>query len=116
MAFVVSGFDISVNRFDFGVDLVWNLKNKDGSAFDLSGYDVEFILKREKYIDDADAIFSTRVVGAGSSVVIPLTEEMTSSEAGVYHYALRLIKQGVYVDTIVQAEFVIVCNSFSEGA
>lgn len=114
--FGVKGYDITVNRYDYGANIVWNLKNPDGSEFDLSGLQVEVIIKKEEYHDDASAIYNTVVNGVGSSVIVPLTEQMTGNEVGVYYYALRLIKDGAFVDTILRAKFIISCNTFQEAA
>lgn len=116
MAFVVNGNDITVNHFDFGINLVWNFKKTDGSSFDLSGYNVQFIIKKEKYQDDADAIFDTMIVGNGNKITIPLTDEITQNPVDTYHYALRLIKNGVFVNTVLSAKFIISCNTFESKA
>ena len=115
MAFSINGFDITVNRFDYGVDIVWNVKNKDGTPYDLAGYTIQFILKKESYQDDADAIFSTTIMGYGSQIRIPMTEDMTKAEVGTYHYALRLYRNDEFVNTFLQAKFNISCNVFAEA-
>lgn len=116
MAFVVNNYDITVDRFDYGVDMVWELKNPDGTNFDLDGYDVQFIVKAEKYQEDSQAVFNTTISGSESSVSIPLTESLTSNPVGTYYYALRLIRGGQFVDTILQSKFIICGNTFAEGA
>ena len=116
MAFSINGFDITVNHFDFGVNLVWNFKKTDGNNFNLSGYNVQFIIKKEKYQDDGNAIFNTVVVGDGNKITIPLTEEITKNPVDTYHYALRLIKDGVFVNTVLSAKFIISCNTFESEA
>lgn len=115
MGFCVNKNDISVNRFDYGVDIVWNTKNKDGTPYDLSGYTIQFILKKESYQDDADAIFSTTIEGSGSQIRIPMTADITGAEVGVYHYALRMYRDDVFVNTFLQAKFNINCNVFAEA-
>lgn len=116
MAFGVNGKDITVNRFDYGVNLVWTFKDVDGSDFELSGYNVQFIIKKEKYQDDTHAIFETTVAGDGNKITIPLTEEITSNPVDTYHYALRLVQDGVFVDTVLSAKFIISCNTFESEA
>ena len=116
MAFSVNGYDISVTRYDYGVNLIWNIKNPNGSGFDLSDYQVQLIIKKEKYLDDADAIFNTVIDGSGSQIVIPLTEQMVNVPTDTYYYALRLIKDDTFVNTILQAKFIVSCNTFESEA
>lgn len=113
MAFSVNGFDISVNRYDYGVDMTFTLTNPDGSSFDLSGYTVQFVIKAQKYQEESIYEFSGEF--EGNVIRIPLVEEITANDAGPYYYAIRLIKNGVFVDTILQANFMIVCNTFQES-
>ena len=115
MAFSINGFDITVNRFDYGVDIVWNAKNKDGTPYDLSGYRIQFILKKESYQDDESAVYNLMLDGDGSQIRIPLVSEMTSGEVGTYHYALRLWRDDVFVNTFLQAKFNVSCNVFAEA-
>ena len=115
MAFIVNNYDIAVDRFDYGVDMVWDLKNPDDTDFNLDDYDVQFIVKAAKYEEDSQAIFNTIINGSESSVSVPLMESLTSNPAGTYYYALRLIRDGQFVDTILQAQFIIRGNTFAEG-
>lgn len=115
MAFSINGFDITVNRFDFGVDILFNVKNRDGTPFDLTGYKVQFILKKEAYQDDESAVYNLMLDGEDSQIRIPLVSEMTGGEVGTYHYALRLYRDDVFVNTFLQAKFNISCNVFSEA-
>lgn len=115
MAFSINGFDITVNRFDYGVDIIWNVKNKDGTPYDLSGYRIQFILKKEAYQDDENAVYNLMLDGEGSQIRIPLVSEMTNGEVGTYHYALRLYRDDVFVNTFLQAKFNVSCNVFAEA-
>lgn len=116
MAFGVCRQNISVNRFDYGVDIIWNLSNEDGTPFDVTGYEVQVIIKSDSYTPDEDAIFNQIVMGEGNSVSIPLEESLTSNPVGTYVYALRLIRNGSFVDTIIQGKFNIIDNVFNEAA
>lgn len=115
MAFSINGFDITVNRFDYGVDIIWNVKNPDGTPYDLSGYTIQFILKKNAYDDDKNAVYDITIDGVGSQIKIPLGSEMSSGEVGVYNYALRLYRDNVFVNTFLQAKFNISCNVFAEA-
>lgn len=116
MAFGVCRNNIKVDRFDYGVDIIWNIIDEETKMpFDLSGYEIQIIIKKDTYAADKNAIFDTTVTGDGSQVVLPLEEELTKNLPGTYYYALRLIEDGRFVDTIIQAQFIICSNTFSEA-
>lgn len=114
MAFVANGFDITIDRFDHGVNLVWNLKHADGSDYDLTGYEAQIIIKKNAYDPDTTAIFDSTISGSGSSISFLIEDDLASNPSDTYHYAIRLIK-GDFVDTILQAKFKICGNTFAQG-
>ena len=116
MGFCVNRNDISVDRFDYGVDVVWNLTDTDGNPYDVTGMEIQIIVKQNKYTPDSKSIYNQTIVGNGSTITMPLDQELTGNNPGAYYYALRLIENGNFVDTFIQAQFIIIQNTFSEGA
>lgn len=111
MGFCVNRNDISVDRFDYGVDIVWEIQNNDDTPFDLSGYQVQLIIKQHKYTADSMALYNNISDGSANSVTLQLSEDYTSNPAGAYYYAIRIIKNE-FVNTIIQGRFIIVSNTF----
>lgn len=116
MAFAVNGYDITVNRNDYGVNIVWNFKYPDGGDFALDEYDLQLIIKKQKYLSDSESVFETTQKMSGNKFIMPLTEEITKNEVGVYYYAIRLIRGDDFVNTVLEGKFNIVCNTFEQGA
>lgn len=116
MAITNTGYDIWVHQFDHGVDIEFALTNEDDTPFDLVGYDAQFIVKKNKNDDDATAIADITLSDFVDSVIsIPLDKALTENEPGEYCYAIRLYKGDVFVNTIVQAKFNIMDNTFESG-
>lgn len=116
MGFCVNRNNITVTRFDYGVSLVWNAKDSEGNPVDITGCEVQVIIKRNTYCPDSSAILNETIFAEGTSVEISITKELTSNPVGTYYYALRLMENGTFVDTLIQAQFIISQNTFSEGA
>jgi hypothetical protein len=116
MGFYVLKNNITVTRFDYGVDIIWNLRKADGSEAEVEGYEVQVIIKKDLYMPDSAAIYDEKFVVENSCIRMPLEESLTSNTEGTYAYAIRLIEDGVFVDTLIQAQFIISKNTFSEAA
>lgn len=114
MAFNKTIYDIKVDQFDYGVNLKFNLTNPEGTTFDLTGYDAEFILKANKDDDDSKAIANVKPTLEEGVITVPIDEKMASCPVGKYYYAIRLIGNG-YVNTIIQAKYIIENNTFESG-
>ncbi len=116
MAIKVIGKDIYVDQFDYGVDVKFNVKNTDGTPYDLTDYTAQFIVKAKKDDDDTQAIACV-ILGSFTDNVMAVTLEKYISEnpVGQYYYAIRLFKGGVFVNTIVQGKFNIENNTFENG-
>lgn len=115
---------ITIDRFDEGVNLNFNIKNPDGTPFDLLGYDAQFIVKADKDKADSTAIYDTideLIVDVDNSIVkVPIREELSSHKAGGYYYALRLLSQKAdnnygFVYTAIQGHLYIKDNVFESG-
>ena len=109
--------NIFVDRYDFGTNLKYELYDRDNDPFNISTYAVSIIIKKKKSADDSTAIYShTFTAGSFTSNVIniPVAQNMTSSAAGTYFYAIRISKAS-FVSTIVQANWTINENSFNEA-
>lgn len=112
----ISGKDIYVDQYDFGVNVKFNIKNKDGTPYDLTGYEAQFIVKLKKDDDDTLAIESVILSDFADNVItVPIDKYLTENPVGTYCYAIRLFKSGVFVDTIIQAKFNIANNTFESG-
>lgn len=112
MAITNIGNDIYVDQYDCGVDVQFKLTNEDGTAFDLTDYVAEFIVKAKK--NDTQVIVQENVECSDNVITVPITSEISSNPVGAYHYAIRLIKDE-FVNTIIQAKFNIVNNTFESG-
>lgn len=115
---------ITIDRFDEGVNLNFNIKNPDGTPFDLLGYDAQFMVKADKDKADSTAIYDTideLVIDIDNSIVkVPIREELSSHKAGGYYYALRLLSQKAdnnyaFVYTAIQGHLYIKDNVFESG-
>lgn len=115
---------ITIDRFDEGVNLNFNIKNPDGTPFDLLGYDAQFIVKADKDKADSTAIYDTideLIIDIENSIVkVPIREELSSHKAGGYYYALRLLSQKAdnnyaFVYTAIQGHLYIKDNIFESG-
>lgn len=114
MAIKKVGYDIYIDQFDCGVDIKFNLKNSNGTPFDLTGYTAQLIVKKDKDDEDVYAIYSTNAVCENNTVLISIDKTVSSKPVGSYFYAIRLIKRD-FVNTILQASFNIVNNTFESG-
>ncbi len=116
MAIKVIGKDIYVDQYDCGVDVKFNVKNTDGTPYDLTGYEAQFIVKLKKDDDDSQAveniILSTNV---DNVITVPIDKYLSDNPVAAYYYAIRLFKGGVFVNTIIQGKFNIVNNTFESG-
>ena len=116
---------ITIDRFDEGVNLNFNVKNTDGTPFNLDGYQAQFIVKADKDKADGTAIYDTideLIVDVDNSIVkVPIREKLSSHKAGGYYFALRLLSQkseeGNYgfVYTAIQGHLYIKDNVFESG-
>lgn len=115
---------ITIDRFDEGLNLNFNIKNPDGTPFDLLGYDAQFIVKADKDKADSTAIYDTideLVIDIDNSIVkVPISEKLSSHKAGGYYYALRLLSQKAdnnyaFVYTAIQGHLYIKDNVFESG-
>lgn len=115
---------ITIDRFDEGVNLNFNIKNPDGTPFDLLGYDAQFIVKADKDKADTTAIYDTideLIIDIENSIVkVPIHEKLSSHKAGGYYYALRLLSQKAdnnyaFVYTAIQGHLYIKDNVFESG-
>lgn len=115
---------ITIDRFDEGININFNIKNPDGTPFDLLGYDAQFIVKADKDKADTTAIYDTineLVIDIDNSIVkVPIREELSSHKAGGYYYALRLLSQKAdnnygFVYTAIQGHLYIKDNVFESG-
>lgn len=108
--------DIHIDQYDYGVDIKFNLTTKQNTPFNLNGYEVQLIIKAKKDDLDEKAIYNKIFVcKEGNTIRIPVEKELTSNPVGNYFYAIRLIKDGIYVNTIIQARLYIKNNTFEEG-
>lgn len=116
MAIKVIGKDIHVDQYDCGVDIKFNVKNTDGAPYDLSGYAAQFIVKLKKDEDDSQAVESRVLLGGEDGVItVPIDKHLTENPVANYYYAIRLFKDDVFVNTIIQGKFNIVNNTFENG-
>lgn len=117
MAITNTGYDIWVHQFDHGVDIEFALTNEDGTPFDLTGYTAQFIVKKNKSDDDSQAIDDLLILSDFTDNVIrvPIDKDLTENAPGMYCYAIRLYKGGDFVNTVVQAKFNILDNTFESG-
>ena len=115
---------ITIDRFDEGVNLNFNIKNPDGTPFDLLGYDAQFIVKADKDKADSTAIYDSideLIIDVENSTIrVPIREKLSSHKAGGYYYALRLLSQKLdnnyaYVYTAIQGNLYIKDNVFESG-
>ena len=44
-----------------------------------------------------------------------MNKKLTANENGIYFYAIRLIKDNVFVNTIIQGKIKILNNTFEHG-
>ena len=116
MGFCVNRNNITVSRFDYGVDIIWKAQDSNGTPVDITGCDVQIIIKKNFYQPDSAAIYDQIVSADGSDIILPLSKELTSNPAGTYSYGLRLIENGEFVDTLMTGQFIIATNVFSEAA
>ena len=108
--------DLIVDQYDYGVDVCFKLNTKTGTPFELEGYDAQFIIKENKNDLDEKAIYNKSFVcEKGNTIVIPIDSVLSSNKIGNYFYAIRLMKNGVYVNTVIQARFYIKDNTFETG-
>ena len=103
--------DIYVDQFDCGVDVEFKLSNTDGTPYDLQDYEIQFIVKPSKDVDDEKAIANKMLEYTDNSIVVTIDEDLSSNPVGLYYYAIRLIKAD-FVYTIVQAKLIIDNNTF----
>ena len=116
MAIKVIGKDIYVDQYDCGVNINFNVKNTDGTPYNLTGYSVQFIVKLKKDDDDSQAIDDTILFGGKDGIItVPIDKYLTENPVANYYYAIRLFKNGDFVNTIIQAKFYIVNNTFENG-
>lgn len=116
MAIKVIGKDIYVDHFDCGVDVKFPVKNTDGTPYDLTGYEAQFIVKADKDAEDSTAIADVTLSDLSDGVItVPIDKELSNHPVDTYCYAIRLFKNGDFVNTIVQAKFNIVNNTFENG-
>lgn len=117
MAITNTGYDIWVHQFDHGVDIEFELTNEDDTPYDLAGYSAQFIVKKNKSDDDSQAIDELLILSdfADNIIRVPIDEDLTKHEPDEYCYAIRLFKNGDYVNTIVQAKLTIMDNTFESG-
>ncbi len=116
---------ITIDRFDEGININFNIKNPDGTPFDLLGYDAQFIVKADKDKADTTAIYDTvneLVIDIDNSIVkVPIREKLSSNKAGGYYYAIRLLSQKsedgnyAFVYTAIQGHLYIKDNVFESG-
>lgn len=115
---------ITIDRFDEGLNLNFNIKNPDGTPFDLLGYDAQFIVKADKDKADSTAIYDTIdeliIDIENSTIKVPIHEKLSSHKAGGYYYALRLLSQKAdnnyaFVYTAIQGHLYIKDNVFESG-
>lgn len=114
---------ITIDRFDEGVNINFNVKNPDGTPFDLSGYKAQFIVKKDKDKSDDTAIYNSinEVICEGNVAKVTVRESWSSQKADGYYYALRLLKEEgdgnfAFVYTAVQGHLYIKDNVFNKGA
>lgn len=114
---------ITIDRFDEGVNINFNIKNADDTPFDLTNYKAQFIVKKEKDKPDDTAIYNIidEIVCEGNIVKVPVREKLSSNKPDGYYYALRLLAQGYdgnysFVYTAVQGHLYIKDNVFNKGA
>lgn len=116
MAITKIGKDIYVDQFDCGVDITFNVKNADGTPYDLTGYEAQFIVKLKKDADDTEAVENIKLSRLkDSAIVVPIDKHLSDNPVGAYYYAIRLYKNGDFINTIIQAKFNIVNNTFECG-
>lgn len=115
---------ITIDRYDEGINLNFNIKNSDGTPFDLNGYQAQFIVKADKDKADSTAIYDSineLIIDVENSIVkVPIREELSSHKAGGYYYALRLLSQKTdnnyaFVYTAIQGHLYIKDNVFESG-
>lgn len=116
MAITNTGYDIWVHQFDHGVDIEFELTNADDTPYDLAGYNAQFIVKKNKGDDDSTAIADITISDFADNIIaVPLDKALTENAPGDYCYAIRLYKGDVFVNTVVQAKFNIMDNTFESG-
>lgn len=116
MAIKVIGKDVYVDQYDCGVDVKFNVKNPDGTPYDLSGYAAQFIVKLKKDDDDSQAVENITLSDFTDGViVVPIHNDLSDNPVAQYYYAIRLYKDGDFVNTIIQGKFNIVNNTFENG-
>lgn len=115
---------ITIDRYDEGINLNFNIKNPDGTPFDLTGYQAQFIVKADKNKADSTAIYDSIneliIDVENSTVKVPIREKLSSHKAGGYYYALRLLSQKAdnnyaFVYTAIQGHLYIKDNVFESG-
>lgn len=115
---------ITIDRFDEGINLNFNIKNSDGTPFDLNGYQAQFIVKADKDKADSTAIYDSideLIIDVENSTIrVPIREKLSSNKAGGYYYALRLLSQKLdnnyaFVYTAIQGNLYIKDNVFESG-
>lgn len=115
---------ITIDRFDEGLNLNFNIKKPDGTPFDLLGYDAQFIVKADKDKADITAIYDTIdeliIDIENSTIKVPIREKLSSHKVGGYYYALRLLSQKAdnnyaFVYTAIQGHLYIKDNVFESG-
>lgn len=116
MAIKVIGKDIYVDQFDCGVDVKFNVKKTDGTPYDLTDYSAQFIVKLKKDDDDSQAVESVMLSDFADNVIaVPIDKYLSENPVGSYYYGIRLFKNGNFVNTIIQAKFNIMNNTFENG-
>lgn len=117
MAIKVIGKDIYVDQYDCGVDVKFNVKNtNNGTPYDLTDYSAQFIVKLKKDDDDSQAIEDLVLFGGDDGIItVSIDKYLSDNPVGAYYYAIRLFKNGVFVNTIIQGKFNIVNNTFENG-
>ena len=115
MAFEVNGVDIKIDRYDFGATVVWEVYNESAEVpYDLTGFEAQFIVKKNKFDDDSEAVLNQVITLAeyATSIEYKITEELASNPSGTYYYGIRLYKNNLYVNTVVQGKLQICGNTF----
>lgn len=115
---------ITIDRYDEGINLNFNIKNSDSTPFDLNGYQAQFIVKADKDKADSTAIYDSIdeliIDIENSTIKVPIREKLSSHKAGGYYYALRLLSQKAdnnyaFVYTAIQGHLYIKDNVFESG-
>ncbi len=103
----LKGNNISVIKGDSGF-LVFRFFERC-KPFALDGYEIKFIVKKEKDAPDATAVLAqdlTLEEAGANTVSVALSAQFTSREPDTFFYGVRLIKDGV-VQTVLEGNLTI---------